>query len=294
MQVLVKQQDAKLYNICFNDDVKLSKNLSIETNVDKFIGAGGPGANPKLKSISTVIQNSEFYLELSKFMNIKPEFDTDRVIEILTEIDFDAPFYTERKQQVQDQLKFVEHIFHGKLETCYIDDLIKINTFFQNHHYQFKFDLQQFNQLLLARLLQIITIDNLKTILQKFTKFKDDIMNKYKSNIQDLISQFNSQLENIDTSREKKLQLYDLDEDANYLKNIQYLSNGLIYPSYQEISNLITELTSLLKFIEIIDKQLYANFNSQRNRAIEQFSSHAAQTNNKLLEQYLSSLTTLK
>lgn len=287
MEELSISQDRKLYDLIFGKAQILK-----DKNVDKFIDS----RLNKVKQVSVdrVVQNSDFYIKLSKFLKISDEDELQGIKERIRDVS--EYEYGIKAGLISEKFKEVEVILLNKLHK--IDDIDQLEQVVKFVKERDEFDEDKFENVLYEKINELITLENLKLILTKFPYFKNSLEKDYQNSIIEELNHLDKEIVELDESQkeDKKLELYELtNDDINeYLIKIEYLSKGLHYKQYQIISKNLDITKEKLNFIKLINPTIFKSLNSRYFDILEKLKKHAEVTNNQLLIKYISHNMSLK
>jgi len=323
MEKLSGQQDKLLYDLVFGKTNGVGGSGGVGVGIENFMKNGlkrvenGNKDSDRIDNVGKVIKNSDFYIKLSKFLKISDDDDDDEegeedegdednktkssfsINEIEHRIDSLGPkeSWGNKKEVIMEKFKEIEVILINKIwKFEQVEQLSKLQLFLIRKN-DFFYNIDKFNEILYSKLFKLINNDDvLREILKFFKnfklKFEVDFINKISSiliKLNKFITQLNDNDNGIDKC--KKLSLYELEMNDDYLTNIDYLSKGLIYNEYQIINKEIIELQKFLQYLKLINEFKYNQFNQEFISILNNFKNHAVLEKNQLLIKYLSNIS---
>lgn len=324
MEKLSGQQDKLLYDLVFG---KTNGVGGSGGGIENFMKNGlkrvenGNKDSDRIDNVGKVIKNSDFYIKLSKFLKISDDDDDEEgeegeegdevednktkssfsINEIEHCIDSLGPkeSWGNKKEVIMEKFKEIEVILINKIwKNEQVEQLSKLQLFLIRKN-DFFYNIDKFNEILYSKLFKLINNDDvLREILKFFKnfklKFEVDFINKISSiliKLNKFITQLNENDNGNGIDKCKKLSLYELEMNDDYLTNIDYLSKGLIYNEYQIINKEIIELQKFLQYLKLINELKYNQFNQEFNSILNNFKNHAVLEKNQLLIKYLSNIS---
>lgn len=316
MEVLAYEQDRKLYALIFDEEHENDEERSKAPQENDYFGnaVNGESLNrnnsakirkrraefnvnsnlelflrSEVKEVKAVddhvLQNSEFFIRLSKFLKINEDDSLKNIYNWVDELGYS---WGSKGEVISEKFKEVEVIVQGKVGK--IDDVEELSTLQQFVKKNDKvFDVKRFDELLFERIKELINFDDLKLVLLKFPGFQKGLEDEYENVITTGLQNLNKLISVLGVEGTGKLTLYELKFDDNYLTKIDYLSKGLIYQEYQVISDGFEKISQILQFMKVINQKKYSVLDSKYKDTLENFRSHAENEKNQLLIKYLKS-----
>ncbi|CAM9012014.1 unnamed protein product [Wickerhamomyces anomalus] len=285
METLAYQEDKQLYDLVFNAG---GKRLD-ERNVERFFTK----EEKKVGGFNHVLENSEFFIKLSKFLKIDQDYSFDKIYDIINEL---GNSWGNGKDRVVilEKFKQVEIILFNKVDNIDdIEELFKLRNFINGN---VNFNLNKFDERLFGKILKLIKIDefiDLKLILIKFPNFQNELKQTFANEIIGNLETNESLINELHDPNDT-LKLYELKFDQDYLTNIDYLSKGLINKQYQNISDFFNKIGKNLNYLKLIinpNNDEFKQFELKYNQVLQKFKNHAEFENNKLLVKYLNKIS---
>ncbi|ODV70821.1 uncharacterized protein CYBJADRAFT_192434 [Cyberlindnera jadinii NRRL Y-1542] len=289
MNSMSKTCDQRLYDLCFLNTARLSHNMSIESNVSRFYSSTPIKADDRS---ARVVKNADLFLVMSELLNLNSLNSASEICEVLNKLPIEDKWFQDRAGLVDNKLAELEMCLEAKIRTMKLDELVKIDTFVVTTSW---FNKARLENAIYETILKKITLENLTSILCQFDKFKPRLLDKFSGEAKSELDEFGKLLAQVDkVNNEPKLELYSLhiEDPMEYLSNIQYISNGLVYKTYQQISTTIVHCLRSLRFLNLIDTTLSGDYLKQLKSKVQLFTKHAADTNNVALVKYLNDLET--
>jgi hypothetical protein len=307
MNDVSKAQDSELYQLSFLRNSKIDKLFAIEKNFDKFGESKVIKDDVDLyKNQKRILENNENFMRLSNFLNIDEGLNNNlEILEIINEnikfpILLNSWFYGQKKLIV-DKMQNLENTIIINISSGFkIWEVLKVYSFWEQlklfEDDENTVNVKKLEDEIFRNLMQLINNDfkneftysneNLQLILKEFSGFSERILTEYINRIERIdITLNNSQV------NEAKINLYELDfNDANYMRNVKDLNNGLHYPRYQKMNTNVLEFIKVLHILKHLDNDQYETNKNRVLSFINDFKQVAIEQENKLLSRYLKKL----